>query len=182
VKNLVNLMNTLLTWARLQQGTLEFHPNPISVKWLVARNIEILSLHAAQKQITLENLVEDEISVHADNNMLNTIIRNLISNALKFTPEGGIVTISTQQHETSVELSVSDTGIGIGPEDLAKLFRIDMKFKRPGTAREEGTGLGLLLCKEFIERHGGRISIKSEVGKGTTITCTLPKEPIDNNQ
>ncbi len=77
---------------------------------------------------------------------------------------------------------MSDTGIGIRPEDLAKLFRIDMKFKRPGTAREEGTGLGLLLCKEFIERHGGRIWVESEVGQGTTITCTLPKEPIDNNQ
>jgi signal transduction histidine kinase len=113
--------------------------------------------------------------VYADQAMVGTVVRNLLSNALKFTYPGGTITISVMLAERAVSIGVTDTGIGIAAEDLSKLFRIDSKYKRPGTAKEKGTGLGLILCKEFVEQQGGAITIDSAVGQGTTVTVTLPQ-------
>ena len=106
---------------------------------------------------------------------MDTVLRNLLSNALKFTNPGGNITISATQDDHTVEVSVSDTGIGIAEGHLPELFRIDTKYKQSGTANEPGTGLGLLLCKEFVERNDGSIQVESEVGKGSTFKITLPK-------
>jgi len=114
--------------------------------------------------------------MYADYNMINTVLRNLISNALKFTPSIGLIKVSARQDESHVEFAVSDTGTGISQEDLSKLFRIDIQYTQVGTAGERGTGLGLNLCKDLIEKNGGKIWVESEIGKGTTFRFTLPKQ------
>jgi PAS domain S-box-containing protein len=174
-ENLCNLLENLLTWARIQKGVIEYHPQKIDMQYIVARNMKLLMPNAEHKQITLRSSVRKETWVYGDLHMVEILIRNLISNALKFTKAGGTVVVSATQHEQYVEISVSDTGIGIPEKSLPKLFRIDTKYKRLGTNREPGTGLGLILCKEFVEKLGGRIWVESEEGKGTTFRFTLPK-------
>lgn len=170
------LLNNLLTWSRIQRGMIEFHPQTLPLKDAVNRIVALFLPNADQKQITLEQLISEGMEVQADLNMLNAVLRNLISNALKFTHPGGTITLSARPKGGCVEMSVADTGIGIAAEHLPKLFRIDTSYKRRGTEQESGTGLGLIFCKEFIERHGGKISVDSQVGKGTTFTFTLPKD------
>ena len=174
-EHLYNLLENLLTWSRFQRGLVTYQPQQLRIRWLVARNMELLAIQARQKQITLSSAIQEEMDIFADFNMVDTVIRNLLSNAIKFTYSGGTVTISARQDDHEVEVAVSDTGIGIGAEYLPKLFRIDGKYKRAGTALEEGTGLGLILCKEFIERHGGKIWVESQIEQGTTFRVTLPK-------
>ncbi len=181
-ENLYKLLENLLTWSRVQRGMMPYQPQQIDIRWLVDRNIQLLALHAEKKQITLTNLIKEKMDVSIDFNMIDTVIRNLISNALKFTSTEGTVEISAQQDEHKVEVSVSDTGIGIETEDISRLFRIDTKYKRLGTAQEEGTGLGLILCKEFVEHHGGKIWVESLVGKGTTFRFTLPRGLKENEE
>jgi two-component system sensor histidine kinase/response regulator len=173
-ETLYKLLENLLTWSRVQRGALTYQPQPINICWFIARNVELLTLPARKKQITLQNLVTEELFVYADFNMVDTVVRNLISNAIKFTHPGGSVTISAQQGEQFIEIAVADTGIGIEEEHLSELFRIDVRYKRTGTDMEEGTGLGLILCKEFIEKHGCEIWVESQVGKGTTFRFSLP--------
>jgi signal transduction histidine kinase len=154
---------------------LEYNPQSIHVKGIVDRNVALFMPNAEQKQITLKISIPEEVIVYADFNMVDTVIRNLVSNALKFTHPGGTVDVSVRQDEKYIEVSVSDTGIGIAREHLSKLFRIETKYKKSGTAREKGTGLGLILCKELVEKNGGTIWVESEVGKGTTFRVTLPR-------
>jgi signal transduction histidine kinase len=176
-ENLYKLLENLLTWSRIQRGMIEYHPTPLDLRYLAKQNLELFQPNAAQKQITLHNAIIEPITVYADVNMVNTIIRNLCSNAIKFTPSGGTVTISaTQTDDHEVEIAVADTGIGIKPDDLPKLFQIDTKYKRLGTDHEKGTGLGLILCKEFVEKHHGKIWVESTVDQGTTVRYTLPAE------
>ncbi|MCP4403471.1 MAG: hybrid sensor histidine kinase/response regulator [bacterium] len=175
--NLAKLLENLLTWSRMQRGMLEYHPQQILLGNTILRNIDLFSAMANQKDLTLRNSVPDDVSVYGDLKMVDTIVRNLIANALKFTHPGGSINVSARHHEARVEISVTDTGIGISAENTPKLFRIDTRFKHLGTAREKGTGLGLILCKEFVERHHGEIWLESEVGKGTTFTFTLPAYP-----
>ena len=120
--------------------------------------------------------MEKTIVALGDSNMVNTIFRNLISNAIKFTPSKGSIIIDCKQNpeEKMLEVSVSDTGVGIDPKNIEKLFRIDESYSTSGTENEEGTGLGLVLCKEFVEKNSGRIWVESEVGKGTTFWFSLP--------
>lgn len=174
-ETLYKLLENLLTWSRVQRGVMQYQPQPINLQWFIARNIELLTLHAQKKQITLNNTVRKEIFVYADFNMVDTIIRNLISNAIKFTRSGGMVTVSAHHHEHFMEIAVADTGIGIKEKYLPTLFRIDTRYKRMGTADEEGSGLGLILCKEFVDKHQCDIWVESQVGKGTTFRFTLPK-------
>jgi signal transduction histidine kinase len=131
---------------------------------------------AKAKEITLVNNILEEQYVTADIPMLNTIIRNLISNAIKFTPNGGMIEIGTidQPSEGSIVIYVKDSGMGMSDEIKEKLFKIDSKITNVGTNNEKGTGLGLILCKEFIEKHGGRIWVESEIGKGSTFNFSLP--------
>jgi two-component system sensor histidine kinase/response regulator len=179
VENLHELLRNLFTWSSVQRKTIEYHPQYIDLREIVTRNLSLFRLNAEQKHITLRSLIQNEMPVYADASMVYAVIRNLVSNALKFTEVGGKVRISALQNKEFVEISVSDTGIGICEEDLSKLFRIDVKYQQTGTAGEEGTGLGLILCKELVEKNSGSLSVKSEVGKGTTVTFTLPKPPIE---
>jgi two-component system sensor histidine kinase/response regulator len=176
-KNLFALLENLLTWSRLQRGMVEYLPQALNIKDFVARNVNLLSPNAAQKQITLHNRVLQGIVVSADLYMLDAVIRNLLSNAIKFTGAGGAVEISATVAEAMVTVAVADTGMGIPEEKLGKLFRIDAKFKHRGTAGEAGTGLGLILCKEFVEKNGGSIRVESQLGKGATFFFTLPGRP-----
>lgn len=175
--NLSKLLENLLMWSRVQQGMIEYEPRKIDLEHVVAWNVQLARLRAQQKQITLSSSVEKNVYwVYADFNMVDTVIRNLLSNALKFTLSGGRITIAASEDEQAVILSVADSGVGISAQDLPKLFRIDIKYKHRGTDREPGTGLGLILCKEFVEKNGGKIWVESEEGKGSTFSVSFPKD------
>ncbi|MBD3305073.1 response regulator [candidate division KSB3 bacterium] len=173
------LLENLLVWSRLQRGIIKNQPEPILLKHIAQQNIRLFTPTAAQKGITLSNRIQDDTPAYADHNSVNTVIRNLLSNALKFTHTGGTVTLSATPKDEQVEVAVADTGIGMNAEGRAKLFQLDQPYQRPGTAEEKGTGLGLILCKEFIERNGGTIWVESEVGQGTTFRFTLPTASTD---
>jgi len=180
-ESLTALLENLLTWARMQCGTLEWHPQPIDIKTVAMFNLELIQPQAEQKQIVLRNHITDSCMVYADVHMVSTILRNLLSNSIKFTQPGGTVTLSTQAGTDDLAISISDTGIGIDAQDLPKLFKIDTKFIRQGTAHEKGTGLGLLLCKEFVEHNGGHIRVESHPDQGSTFSFTLPfQRPLQN--
>lgn len=170
------LLQNLLEWSRAQTGKIKFNPETVELRHQIHNKIIFLSPLAKSKAIDLTTNVEDKIYVRADLNMLETILRNLVSNAIKFTPRNGSISISAVEKDDWVEISVSDTGIGIMPENIDKLFRIDVHHTTVGTDQEKGTGLGLIICKEFVEKHGGEISVESQFGKGTTFTFTLPKK------
>lgn len=172
-EKLLTLLENLLTWSRIQQGMLTPIPQPCDLHRIVEYNIALLAPSADHKQIALKNSVMPMMG-YADPNMLNTIIRNLLSNAIKFTPTGGTVEIGATHEQDNVMVMISDTGIGIPEEKLATLFHIATKTQRDGTAGEKGTGLGLILCKEFVEKNGGRIWVESEVGKGSIVRFCLP--------
>jgi signal transduction histidine kinase len=169
------LLDNLLTWSRVQRGMIDYHPQEIDVQKVVTRNVAIFTSNAEQKQITLRTAIQEQTIVYADKKMIDTIIRNLLSNALKFTHPGGNIEVSATQNGNYVTVSVTDTGIGIDEKHIPKLFRIDAQYKRVGTANEKGTGLGLILCQEFVERNGGKIWVESIVNKGTTFWFRLPK-------
>ena len=170
------LLENLLTWSRSQLGVIEFQPHILNIRESILRNLRIFESAAQEKGVRLIMSIEEPIPIYADEKMLDTVFRNLFSNALKFTHPGGTVTIAAAQDGQRATVTISDTGIGIGSAHLPKLFQIDTHYKREGTANEQGTGLGLILCKEFIEKNGGTIGVESEVGKGSTFTCTLPQK------
>lgn len=173
------LLQNLLEWARAQTGKLEFEPENIELGHLVDDVIGLLKGHALSKSITLRSEVEEKIRVYADENLFRTIMRNLISNAIKFTEREGEIRIQAEEDTDHICISVSDTGIGISAENIRKLFRIDESYTTKGTDKEEGTGLGLILCKEFVEKHGGKIWVESDLGKGSTFKFTLPTREIE---
>ena len=168
------LLTNLLAWSRLQRGLMDCVPDRLSLTYIAEKNTCLFTATAEQKQITLKNLVPQGTMAYADPTMVDAVIRNLLSNAVKFTPAGGTIEVSAHAVEDRIELAVADSGIGMRPEALEKLFRIDVKSSHRGTDGEEGTGLGLILCKEFVEKNGGTIRVTSEVGKGTTFVFTLP--------
>jgi PAS domain S-box-containing protein len=168
------LLENLLHWARSQTGKLEFNPKKMSLYICVRETIDLLESQALGKQVILTNHIPENIEVIADNNLLKTIVRNLMSNAIKYTSPAGKVEIEAFKTDGFVQIRISDTGIGIPPGVLVKLFQIESKYSTPGTSQERGTGLGLILCKEFVEKHGGKIWVESEEGKGSRFTFTLP--------
>ncbi len=169
-----DLLTNLLDWARLQTGKMEFIAIDFSLNELLTETILLLNDAASQKSIQIINTIDQEITIHADQSMMGTILRNLISNALKFTNPGGKITILTEKLDNELVLLVRDTGIGISKADQLRMFKIEENFTVKGTQNEKGTGLGLILCKEFIEQYGGRIWIESEEGVGSTFYFTLP--------
>ncbi len=174
--DLYTLLENLLTWSRIQRGITEAHPEDIELAELTRYSTDLFAAQASNKQVDLKTSVARGMWVSADYNMVNTVLRNLLSNALKFTPSGGTVNISAHPHdETFIEIAVSDTGVGIRSEDIPKLFRIDVQYTKIGTDGEKGTGLGLNLCQEFVEKNGGAIWVESEIGQGTTFKFTLPR-------
>ncbi|MCX6255305.1 MAG: PocR ligand-binding domain-containing protein [Bacteroidia bacterium] len=175
-ENIFNLLENLLEWSRLRRGGMEFVPEKFNLKIKIGECIDVLSESARKKEIEIAVLIPDELEVYADNHMFDSVIRNLISNAIKFTPVGGKVSVAAYTiSDHFVEIKIRDSGIGITPELKSKLFLLSEKTSRNGTEGEPSTGLGLLLCKEFIEKHGGKISVESEVGKGSTFRFTIPE-------
>lgn len=170
----LRLLENLLEWAKSQTGKILFNPVPIKLSELFNEEFNVLNDMAAGKNIELRSSVPDNLMIVADKNMIKTILRNLISNAIKFTYKNGKVEVKAVIDEKQVEISVSDSGIGMTKETMAKLFKIDANLTTNGTENEKGTGLGLFLCKEFIEKHGGKIWVESESGKGSIFRFFLP--------
>ncbi len=171
----MDLMQSLLWWARSQAGRMQFNPRKLSLYSLVEDNIGLMRQAAGQKQINVSSSIPQELQVMVDPEMASTILRNLLSNAVKFTPRGGGLEVSALEDGAEVRVSVADTGVGMNAEELQKLFRIDEHLSRRGTEQEPGNGLGLLVCREFVEKHGGRIWAESRPGEGSTFHFTLPK-------
>ncbi|MDW7694566.1 PAS domain-containing sensor histidine kinase [Flammeovirgaceae bacterium SG7u.111] len=174
--NAFKLLENLLTWSRAQSGKIKYVPEQLQLKELLLETISALQEVANEKNIQLSDLISEDEVVFADSNMLATVFRNLISNAIKFTQTGGTIIIkSNKQHdEDFIEISVADSGVGISKDNINNLFCIDKNTSTQGTENEKGTGLGLILSKEFIEKHGGMIWVESEVDKGSTFSFTVP--------
>ena len=168
------LLENLLDWARNQQNRMEFNPELIDIGEVANQIVALIKPTAASKNITLLQKIISPTVVIADAYMVNAILRNLISNAIKFTRPEGVINVRATELDGAAQVSVSDNGVGIKPEEVEKLFRIDTNASKLGTAGEKGTGLGLLLCKEFVDKHGGNIRVESKVDKGSTFTFTLP--------
>jgi signal transduction histidine kinase len=174
-KSTYNLLENLLHWARTQTNAIKFKPAKISITDLINENVRFLQLNANKKNIDLKSDVKKDLMVFADSNMINTVLRNLLNNALKFTDHGGKVTINAKELNRHVEISVSDTGIGMDQNTLDNLFKIEEYKTTQGTSGETGTGLGLIICNEFVKKNGGKLYVESEKGKYTTFFFSLPK-------
>lgn len=170
-----NLLQNLLEWSRSQTGKIKVETVSLDAGNLVTETINILQKQAEIKEITIQNNIPAGTLCLADQNMSSTVFRNLISNAIKFTNQGGIVDVKVTSEDNLYQFCIEDNGIGMSDEIKSKLFRITEKVKQQGTAKEEGTGLGLILCKEFVEKNGGSIWIESEPEKGSKFFFTLPK-------
>ncbi len=181
-KNTYQLLENLLTWSRSQTGIIEFVQEEIEIKLVIKESILLCQAAAENKNIELIESAEDGLMVFADKNMLHTVLRNLISNAIKFTENKGTLIVSAKEskQEGFIEISVSDTGVGIPEDIIDDLFLMDKDVSTPGTENEKGTGLGLILCKEFVEKQGGKIWVESEVGVGSQFIFTLPAVLIEN--
>ncbi len=170
-----NLLQNLLEWSRMQRGLIPFNPETVNLKAFIGDCDESVQIMAKSKSVGLNVYFPEELVVMADPNMLKAIVRNLVMNAIKFTPRGGRIDITANIAENNtVWFSVKDTGIGMSKELIDNLFKIDKNVSRPGTDSEPSAGLGLILCKEFVEKHKGQIWIESEVGKGSTFYFTIP--------
>lgn len=174
VKQEYNLLANLLEWSRAQVGNLKCTPRKIDVQNLVFQNLKLYETKINEKKIAISIQTDQQFSVYADEYMIDTVIRNLLSNALKFTPENGKISVRFKVIDQLLCTEIKDSGIGINFENQQKLFRLDTNYNRLGTAQETGTGLGLILCKEFIEQNRGSIFVQSEEGKGSSFTFTLP--------
>ncbi|MEI6047476.1 MAG: ATP-binding protein [Bacteroidota bacterium] len=173
--SLYRLLNNLLEWSQIQKGSVVFTPAAIQLRSLVDESMVMIIESAKTKGIEINYDIRDDITVFADNNILQTVIRNLVSNAVKFTPRNGKIDLSAKTlSDKSIEICVRDSGIGINPSMVDDLFRLDVQTNRKGTEGEPSSGLGLLLCKEFIEKHGGKIWVESEEGIGSAFYFTLP--------
>lgn len=172
--NTQKLLEDLLSWSRAQSDLIQVNLESLSLKNIIKENIKLVNTQAENKKIALKVNANSTLLVYADKNLLSTVIRNLLTNAVKFTPEGGAVNVNAVEDGAFVQMSVEDTGIGLSNDDMKKLFRIDVNNKEIGRAREKGTGLGLILCKEFCEKQGGKIWVESEAGKGSKFFITIP--------
>ncbi len=173
--NLFQLLGNLLEWSRMQRGIISFDPVSQSLEPKITESLTFALEAAKKKNITINYELPQDLAVFADDNMLKSIIRNLVSNAVKFTHNGGNITISAKTVPGNlIEISITDTGIGMDQDQLDRLFHIDAKTSRQGTEGESSTGIGLILCKDFITKHGGKLWAKSEVNKGSIFIFTLP--------
>jgi signal transduction histidine kinase len=168
------LLNNLLDWTLLQMDKLNLHPNRIELRKIVDENIQLLG-SVQNKQIKLVNDVPADALAFADSNTVNLVIRNLMTNAIKFTNDGGTVSIGAKENSGDWVITIKDNGIGINSDVLKILFDKTAPYTTRGTANEKGTGLGLILCKEFVEKNGGKIWVESKEGEGSEFSFTLPK-------
>ena len=173
--NLYHLLENLLLWSRSQIGSLQFRREKVDIGALIMENMELMSPLAEAKKITLKSSVPKEAFAYIDENMIRTIIRNLLSNAIKFSNEEDAIQIECFVEEESLVITVRDEGVGISPQDVHQLFRIDTHHTTPGTGDEKGSGLGLILCRDFVERNKGRIWVESEEGRGSRFFFEIPR-------
>lgn len=173
-ENTLVLLDNLLNWAKSQTGQINFNPEKLIISDIVLKIIELKKLPADAKNISLNYSSLAELEVQADKNMLSTILRNLISNAIKFTNVNGKINITASQNNNFIEIIVSDNGIGMNKEIRNNIFSLETNTTSIGTANEKGSGLGLIICKEFVEKHGGKIWVESKEGKGSNFIFTLP--------
>jgi signal transduction histidine kinase len=175
VENAYRLLQNLLQWARIQRGQMEFQPRNLNLHDLIADILTLTGGHREKKRITAENRIPPDTLAWGDEQMLHTVFRNLVTNAVKFTPIGGQIAVRAESEGGHHRILVEDSGVGIDPEHLDRLFRIDVKHQATGTDGETGTGLGLALCHELVVKNGGEILIASQPGEGTAVSVTLPK-------
>ncbi len=168
------LLDNLLNWAKSQTGQIEYKSEKIDLSTIIQEIVDLSQASAQTKNISLTHITSGEINIWSDEKMLKTILRNLISNAIKFTRSGGEISVSVCLDKNHVQITVSDNGVGMNDETRKKLFGISSNISTPGTANEKGSGFGLVLCKEFIDKLGGTISVKSTEGKGSDFTFMLP--------
>jgi PAS domain S-box-containing protein len=171
----MDLLKNLLEWSRSQTGRMSFNPEYLDMAPLINETMDLLSDSALQKSISITKKVPASVKVFADKDMINAVLRNLISNAVKFTHPGGMIQVSAEQQPDEWMISVKDNGVGIRKNDMEKLFKLEETHSTYGTQNEVGTGLGLLLSKEFVSKHGGKIWVESEAGKGSTFFFTIPR-------
>jgi PAS domain S-box-containing protein len=175
-----NLLENLLQWSRTQTDRIKYNPSQQSLSQIIDETVHVLNASIKKKNLVFNSEIENGISVYVDRNMIETVVRNLLNNAIKFTPSGGKITLSAKDNGNFMAISITDTGVGISQEDLPRLFQFEDFHTTTGTAGELGTGLGLIICYEFIKKHGGEILVKSELGKGSIFTFTLPKSNLNN--
>ena len=183
-KNVYSLLENLLNWSRSQRGVIPFNPEITNIRFIADNVVSSLSVVIAEKDIIIENKIDNSISAYFDSNMIITVLRNLLNNAVKFTPVNGSIILNASESfaETGkmVTISVLDTGVGMKKDIIDKLFRIDENISTPGTNNEKGTGLGLILAKEFVEKNGGNIRVTSKPGEGSNFIFTLPAEKFSS--
>ncbi|MBU8893901.1 MAG: sensor histidine kinase [Bacteroidales bacterium] len=170
-----NLLENLLKWSQTQTGNIVFEPVKINLFEIVQSCIDDIESQSRFKDIDINNDVPENYHIIADENLLKTILRNIINNAVKYTERNGMVSISSKKDDTITEISVKDSGIGVSDAELKDIFKIDKISSKPGTNKEKGSGLGLILCKEFVEKHGGEIRVESELETGSVFSFTIPK-------
>lgn len=179
--DLYKLLENLLQWSRIQTGSMPFNPTKFYLADLVQPTLSLLQASAENKNITIHNLVNKSSPVFADFSMISAVLRNLIGNALKFTNPNGNIYLEAEESDGTVKVFVRDDGVGINEGDLIKIFRADSKFSKKGTSGEKGTGLGLIVCKEFVEKNKGQIDVVSKIGEGTTFWFTLGQHKLGIN-
>ena len=174
------LLDNLLNWTRLQTGKLRFDSSSIPVYAVVQNEMEYFETLSNDKKVKIRNEVIPSLSLYCDMDMFRTMLRNIVSNALKFTPEGGTIKISGRSENGSTSVCINDTGVGISGNNLKRLLRFDESFSTPGTANEKGSGLGFSLIKEFIEMNHGSFEVESEEGRGTEVNIRFPESRSKN--
>jgi signal transduction histidine kinase len=178
--NLNRLLENLLEWSRMEQGLIPFSPQENNLPPIVNESVAILEASANKKEIKILTKIPEETNVFADHNILQAVIRNILSNAVKFTPKGGTITIQGKEDNKNTTIAIKDSGIGMNAKMIENLFQLDVKTNRKGTDDEPSTGLGLILCKEFVEKHGGKIWVESEENIGSTFYFSFPKHNLTN--
>jgi len=168
------LLQNLLDWARVQTGNIQFVPEEFNLNGFISDEYSLLKSIAENKQITINLYPTEDLIVKADKNMISTVVRNMVSNAIKYTNAKGTIDLAISKAGKFAKVTVTDNGIGISPENMQKLFKVNEDYKTHGTNNEEGTGLGLIICKEFINKNDGEIAISSKPGKGTEISFSIP--------
>jgi len=169
-----SLLENLLGWAKSESGVLSFIPEQIDLKELVTRSLRLFELNLNTKMIVMETNIPEGITAYADMNMVKTVIRNLLSNAIKFTPKNGRIVIEVRKMEDVAIIAIKDNGVGIAAEDLDKVLNPNEHFSKTGTEKEAGSGLGLVLCQDFVHKNGGTLILDSELGAGSTFYFDLP--------
>lgn len=174
-KNVYNLLENLLQWSRSQTNRIKFEPVQFDVSGVINENVLLSRANIKKKNIKVGTHFSNDNLIFADKNMVSAVLRNILTNAIKFTPDQGSIEIQTKDEESHLIISVTDTGIGISEDRIQDLFRIDKTHSTYGTSGEMGTGLGLIICKEFVEKHQGKLEVKSTIGKGSTFYFSMPK-------